>query len=87
VITLSQSEELLVQAFRAVPPQAADTLITWAIRLCDLARDKTVEWSDTWTEEDIADLQRASLANFELRESSELTACGVNLRGTLQLDC
>jgi hypothetical protein len=29
------------------------------------AEDKTVEWSDTWREKDLADVQRASLANFD----------------------
>jgi len=66
---LSENEERLVEALRTLPPAAADSVITWAIQLSDLARGQPVEWSDTWTDEDIADLQRASLAIFDARES------------------
>ena len=69
MITLSENEERLVEALRTLPSAAADTVITWATQLSDLAKDGPVEWSDTWTEEDMADLQRASLSNFEARES------------------
>lgn len=87
VITLSQNEERLVEALRALPPEAADTLITWATELSDLAKDGPVEWSDTWTEEDMADLQRASLANFDAREPAHSDGPSVNLRGMPRLDC
>lgn len=60
VITLSENEERLVEALRALPPDAADRVITWATRLRDLANGKSVDWSDAWTEEDLADAQRAS---------------------------
>ena len=68
MITLSENEERLVEALRTLPPAAADTLITWATQMSDLAKGGSVEWSDTWTEEDLADLQRASMANFESLE-------------------
>ena len=54
MITLSQSEERQV--------------ITWATRLRDLATGRNVDWSATWTEEDLADAQRASLSSFDERE-------------------
>jgi hypothetical protein len=31
-----------------------------------------VNWSDNWTEEDVADAQRASLSRFEEREREEI---------------
>jgi hypothetical protein len=71
VITLSESEERLVKALRALPPNAADQVITWTTRLRDLANGKNVAWSDTWTEEDLADVQRASLSRFDEREREE----------------
>jgi hypothetical protein len=69
VVTLSENEERLVEALRTLPPAATDTVITWATQLSDLAKGRPVDWSDTWTDEDLADLQRASLANFDARES------------------
>jgi hypothetical protein len=69
VITLSESEERLVEALRTLPPAASDAVITWATQLSDLAKGGAIEWSDTWTDEDLADLRRASLANFDAHES------------------
>jgi hypothetical protein len=71
VITLSENEERLVEALRALPPDAADQVITWTTRLRDLANGKNVDWSDTWTEEDLVDVQRASLSRFDEREREE----------------
>ena len=71
MITLSENEERLVEALRALPPDAADQAIAWTTRLRDLANGKNVDWSDTWTDEDLADVQRASLAKFDERESEE----------------
>jgi hypothetical protein len=71
VITLSENEERLVEALRALPPDAADQVMGWATRLRDLANGKSVDWSDTWTEEDLADVQRASFSRFDEREREE----------------
>jgi hypothetical protein len=65
VMTLSETEERLVEVLRTLPPAAADSLVAWATQLSDLARGRPADWSDTWTEEDQMDLQRASLSNFE----------------------
>jgi predicted Zn-dependent peptidase len=35
--------------------------------VAELAKNKPVEWSDTWSEDDLADLQRACLASFDNR--------------------
>jgi hypothetical protein len=71
VITLSENEERLVEALRALPPAAADQVVTWTTQLRDLANGKNVEWSDTWTEEDLADVKGASLSRFDEREREE----------------
>ena len=71
VITLSENEERFVEALRALPPDAADQVITWAAQLRDLANGRSVEWSDTWTEGDLADARRASLSAFDERERDE----------------
>jgi hypothetical protein len=60
-----------VEALRALPPDAADQVITWTTRLRDLADGRSVDWSDTWTDEDLADARRASLSSFDEREREE----------------
>ena len=49
-------------------PDAADKVVTWATQLSDLAKGGAVDWSDTWTDEDLQDVRTYSLANFEERE-------------------
>jgi len=71
VITLSANEERLVETLRALPFSAAEQMITWATRLRELSDGRDVDWSATWTEEDMADAQRASCARFEEREREE----------------
>ena len=68
---LSETEERLVEAFRALPPDAADQVIAWTTRLRDLANGRSVDWSDTWTDEDLADACRASLSSFDERERED----------------
>lgn len=69
VTTLTENEERLVQALRSLPPEAAEKVITWATQLSDLANGRRVDWSDTWTDEDLQDASHASLSNFEEREA------------------
>ena len=69
--TLNANEERFVEALRALPPDAADQVITWTTRLRELAGSRSVEWSDTWTEEDLQDARRASLSGFDERERDE----------------
>jgi hypothetical protein len=71
VITLSENEERLVEALRALPPDAAEQVITWTTRLRELSAGRDVDWSDTWTDEDLADAQRASLSGFDEQERGE----------------
>jgi hypothetical protein len=71
VTTLSENEERLVEALRALPPAAADQVIAWTTRLRDLADGRSLDWSDTWTEEDLADARHASLSSFDERERDE----------------
>ena len=68
VITLVEKEEHLVEALRSLPPNIADQVIAWVTRLGDLGNGRSVNWSDTWTEEDLADARNASLSRFEDQE-------------------
>jgi hypothetical protein len=71
VTALTENEERVVEALRALPPDAADQVITWTTRLRDLANGARVDWSDAWTEADLAHAQRASLFAFDERERTE----------------
>jgi hypothetical protein len=71
VISPSENEERLVAALRALPPDTADQVITWTTRLRELSAGRDVDWSDTWTDEDLADAQRAPLSGFDEQEREE----------------
>jgi hypothetical protein len=63
VTALTEREARLVQVLRALPPDAAEKVVIWATQLSDLARNKAVDWSDTWTDKDLEEARAASLAN------------------------
>jgi tartrate dehydratase beta subunit/fumarate hydratase class I family protein len=65
MVTLNKNEERFVEALRALPSDVANQVILWATRLRDLADSGAIEWSPTWTEEDLADARRASVSRFE----------------------
>jgi hypothetical protein len=63
-----QSEFQPRMRIRVRPADTADQVITWTTRLRDLANGRNVDWSDTWTKEDLADARRASLSSLDERE-------------------
>ena len=65
VILLTEKEEQLVQIIRVLPEGTADQIMLWASRLADLAAGRPVDWSDSWTDQDMRDTTAASLRNFE----------------------
>jgi hypothetical protein len=67
VIALTQKEEQLVQTIRSLPEGSADQILLWASRLSELAAGGPVDWSDSWTDEDMRDAEAASLQRFEER--------------------
>ena len=71
MITLNENEERLVEALRGLPPDAVDQVITWTTRLRVLANGRNIDWSDTWTKEDLVDTQRASLSRFDEMDRAE----------------
>ena len=70
-MVLSVQEESLINAVRALPPEEAQKVLTWANQLADLARGREIEWSDAWTDEDLADATAASVRRFEEQEIEE----------------
>ena len=67
-MVLSVEEESLIKVVRALPGEEARKVLTWASQLTDLAQGREIEWSDAWTDEDIADATLASLRRFEDQE-------------------
>jgi hypothetical protein len=65
---LSAEEEALVNAVRALPPEEATKILAWARQLADLSHGREIEWSDSWSTEDLADATGYSVRRFEERE-------------------
>ena len=65
---LSAQEESLISVVRTLPPEEAGKVLNWARQLADLARGRTVEWSDSWTDENLAEATAAAVRRFEDRE-------------------
>ena len=67
-MVLSEQEESLISAVRALPPEEAGKVLDWARQLADLAGGRTIEWSDSWTDEDLAEATAAAVRRFEDQE-------------------
>jgi hypothetical protein len=67
-MVLSASEESLINIVRALPPAEAGKILDWARQLADLGRERVVEWSDSWSDEDLADVTAESLRRFDEQE-------------------
>ncbi len=67
-MVLSASEESLISVVRALPQQEADKVLNWARQLADLAGRRAIEWSDSWTDEDLAEATAAAVRRFEDEE-------------------
>ena len=70
-MVLSAQEESLISVVRALPPEEAGKVLNWAHQLADLARERTVEWSDSWTDEDLCEATAASVRRFEDQERED----------------
>jgi len=67
-MVLSASEESLIKVLRALPPEEAGKILVWAQQLAELGGDRAVEWSDSWSDEDLAEATAASVRRFEQQE-------------------
>jgi hypothetical protein len=68
---LDPREASLVEVFRRLPPATAAELSALAERLATLSSHGNIDWSDSWTDEDLQDFRAASLARLEAEESEE----------------
>jgi hypothetical protein len=67
-MTLSPSEQSLIRVVRMLPPEEARKVLDWAQQLADLGSGRCVEWSDSWSDEDVGEATAASLERFEQQE-------------------
>ena len=51
-----------------LPPGEAGKVLGWAQQLADPGGDRPVEWSDSWSEDDLREATAASLTRFEQQE-------------------
>jgi len=68
---LSEREASLVDAFRRRPMETATELSALAERLAELAPNRKIDWSDSWSDEDLNEFRAASLQHFEAEESED----------------
>jgi hypothetical protein len=67
----SAREEVLLEAFRRLPPDAAVELSALAQRLAALAPGTTIDWSDSWSDADLREFTAASLRRLEAEEEED----------------
>lgn len=65
IVALTVQEELLIKTVRSLPAVEAQRILNWAKQLASLAKERPIEWSDTWTPEDLSDATAASILHFE----------------------
>jgi hypothetical protein len=68
---LDPREASLVEMFRRLPPDTAAELSALAERLATLSPHGKIDWSDSWTDEDLQDFRAASLRRLDAEESEE----------------
>jgi hypothetical protein len=71
MMPVSAKEEVLLDAFRRLPPDAAEELSALAQRLAALAPGTIVDWSDSWSDADLQDFTAASLRRLDAEEEEE----------------
>jgi hypothetical protein len=70
-MVLSALEESLIRVVRALPPEEAGKVLDWVRQLADLAGGRAIEWSDAWSDEDLAEATAAAVQRFEDQERGD----------------
>ena len=68
---LNEREASLLDAFRRLPPNTATELSALAERLAELAPNRRIDWSDSWSDEDLNEFRAASLRRLDSEESED----------------
>jgi hypothetical protein len=64
-VLLNPQEANLLAAFRRLPPETASELSGLIEPLAALAPDRKIDWSDSWSDEDLDEFRAASLRRLE----------------------
>jgi hypothetical protein len=70
-LQLNDREASLVEAFRRLPPDAAAELTALAQRLASLCPDTRIDWSDSWSDEDLKEFTVGSVRRLEAEEPED----------------
>ena len=70
-IRLNSQEASLLTAFRRLPPEAAGELSRLIERLAALAPERKIDWSDSWSDDDLQEFRAASVRRLEESESED----------------
>lgn len=68
-VQINEREAALLEAFRRLPAETAAELSELAQRLAGVAPGRKIDWSDAWSDEDLADFTAASLKRLDAEES------------------
>jgi len=68
---LTEREASLLDAFRRLPPDTASELSALAVRLAELAPNRRIDWSDSWSDKDLNEFRAASLRHLDSEESED----------------
>ena len=68
---LDPREACLVEAFRRLPPETAAELSALAERLAAVGPNRKIDWSDSWSDDDLSEFRAASLKRLEIEESED----------------
>ena len=68
---LNEREASLVDAFRRLPSDTAIELSALAARLAEVAPDRPIDWSDSWSGADLKGFRAASLRRLDAEESED----------------
>jgi len=70
-ISVTSQEASLITAFRKLAPDAAGELTRLIERLGAVAPERKIDWSDSWSEEDLQEFRGASLRRLWESEAEE----------------
>ena len=65
---LNTNEESLINVVRMLPTEEAGKVLIWVQQLPDLAGSRRIDWSDSWSDDDLQEATIASLERFERQE-------------------
>ncbi|MCX6602167.1 MAG: hypothetical protein NTV52_01050 [Acidobacteria bacterium] len=70
-ISVTSQEGTLLTAFRRLAPDATSELTRLIERLGAVAPERKVDWSDSWSDEDLKEFRAASLRRLDENEAEE----------------